>query len=181
VNKSFCYIYFSLPLGFIKTSLSSLRLRAITYTTLKHHIRQEIFIFIYCNICHCHLWHFVSYTTFQPFQLIQCVIYKSPHIFFISSFRRRSILLWYPYIKSLNPFISNVSLNINPHSRIICSMHRPTTDAWMGVRVNINKIIFVCIFVRVNNNNKILIYYNEKCVFSVLIYPIPFNFSLEPW
>jgi len=50
VNKSFFYIYFSLQLGFIKTSISSLRLRAITYATLKHHIRQEIFIFIYCNM-----------------------------------------------------------------------------------------------------------------------------------
>ena len=45
VNKSFFYIYFSLQLGFIKTSLSS-----FTYVTLKHHIRQGIFIFIYCNI-----------------------------------------------------------------------------------------------------------------------------------
>jgi len=50
VNKSFFYIYFSLQLEFIKTSLSSLRLRAITYATLKHHIRQGIFIFIYCNM-----------------------------------------------------------------------------------------------------------------------------------
>ena len=50
MNKSLFYIYFSLQLGFIKTSLSSLRLRAITYATLKHHIRQGIFILIYCNM-----------------------------------------------------------------------------------------------------------------------------------
>ena len=50
VNKSFFYIYFSLQLGFIKTSFSSLRLRAITYATLKHYIRQGIFIFIYYNM-----------------------------------------------------------------------------------------------------------------------------------
>jgi len=41
VNKSFFYIYFSLQLGFIQTSLSLLRLRAITYATLKHHIRHK--------------------------------------------------------------------------------------------------------------------------------------------